>query len=193
MIKWQLRVGAGLPRHTPASFPMMIPFLEAPKHQNSSNKRSYRTPRSPSENHGKIYQSFREDKGDEIIWVPLIKNLSQPKKFCTNIYINRKKSHFPQMLRDSATSWGHRWRIKTFTAYRPACTSRRHSGRPFWEGKPLYLVRNWAAAPCCFWDFTVLTVPFHPTADTQYAPSAGAVTCTTCCAGCAFCFPVSSF
>lgn len=24
-----------------------------------------------------------------------------------------------------------------------------------------------------------LTVPFHPTADTQYAPSAGAVTCTT--------------
>lgn len=38
----------------------------------------------------------------------------------------------------------------------PACTSRRHSGRPFWERKPLYLVRNWAAAPCCFWDFTVL-------------------------------------
>lgn len=26
---------------------------------------------------------------------------------------------------------------------------------------------------------TYLTVPFHPTADTQYAPSAGAVTCTT--------------
>lgn len=24
-----------------------------------------------------------------------------------------------------------------------------------------------------------LTVPFHPTADTQYTPSAGAVTCTT--------------
>lgn len=23
------------------------------------------------------------------------------------------------MLRDSATSWGHRWRIKVFTAYRP--------------------------------------------------------------------------
>lgn len=124
----------------------------------------------------------------------------------------------------------------------PACTSRRHSGRPFWERKPLYLVRNWAAAPCCFWDFTVLqneeehlqnsrvwllvssqkkwlqfgislnampalssffflhenkhvylrtaeqykaevraylTIPFHPTADTQYTPSAGAVTCTT--------------
>lgn len=120
----------------------------------------------------------------------------------------------------------------------PACTSRRDSGRPFWERKPLYLVRNWAAAPCCFWDFTVLqneekclqnsriwslvssqkqlwhfskcnassepfflhentsmylrtaeqyvaevraylTVPFHPTADTQYTPSAGAVTCTT--------------
>lgn len=38
----------------------------------------------------------------------------------------------------------------------PACTSRRHSGWPFWERKPLYLVRNWAAAPCCFWDFTVL-------------------------------------
>lgn len=92
MIKWQLRVGAGLPRHTPVSFPMMIPFLEAPKHQNSSNKRSYRTPRSPSENHGKIYQSFREDKGDEIIWVPLIKNLSQPKKFCTNIYKPKKIS-----------------------------------------------------------------------------------------------------
>lgn len=23
------------------------------------------------------------------------------------------------MLKDLATSWGHRWRIKTFTAYRP--------------------------------------------------------------------------
>lgn len=123
----------------------------------------------------------------------------------------------------------------------PACTSRRHSGWPFWERKPLYLVRDWAAAPCCFWDFTVLqneekclqnsriwflvslqknllrfgislnampalssfflhenkgmylrtaeqyraevraylTIAFHPTTDTQYTPSAGAVTCTT--------------
>lgn len=31
----------------------------------------------------------------------------------------QKKSHIPQMLRDSATSWGHRWRIKAFTAHRP--------------------------------------------------------------------------
>lgn len=157
-------------------------------------KKSYRTPKNSSENHGKSHQSFREDKGNEIIWVPLINNLRQPKKYLyKHIYKQEKKSHIPQMLSDSATSWGHRRRIKAFTAYRSACTSRGHSGRPFWERKPLCLVEYWATAPCCFWDFTVLTVPFHPTADTQYTPSAGAVTCTTCCAGCAFCFPVSSF
>lgn len=82
-------------------------------------KKSYRTPKNSSENHGKSHQSFREDKGNEIIWVPLINNLRQPKKYLyKHIYKQEKKSHIPQMLSDSATSWGHRRRIKAFTAYR---------------------------------------------------------------------------
>lgn len=38
----------------------------------------------------------------------------------------------------------------------PACTSRRHSGRPFWERQPLCLMGYWAVASSCFWDFVVL-------------------------------------
>lgn len=47
---------------------------------------------SPNENHGKCHQSFRKDEEEKIIWVPLINNLSQPKK---NLYkhINKKKKN----------------------------------------------------------------------------------------------------
>lgn len=54
---------------------------------------------------------------EENIWLPLINNLRQPKGIRTNT--QTEKSHIPQMLRDSAASWWHRWRIKAFKTYRP--------------------------------------------------------------------------
>lgn len=89
LVKGKLNVGAGLPRHTSVfSFPTMILFLEVPK-QNSSKQKSYRRPRILSENHGKrffLFQSFREEEGEENIWLPLINNLRQATNICTNTH-----------------------------------------------------------------------------------------------------------
>lgn len=43
-----------------------------------------------------------------------------------------------------------------------------------YKNKTMYLKTSECMEPIAY-----LTVPFHPTADTQYAPSAGAVACTT--------------
>lgn len=127
-------------------------MISPSKHQNSSKQKSYSRPKNLSENHGQSYQSFREEERYKKIQLPLINNLRQPKNICTNTHIYIEKSHIPQALRDSATSRGHRWRIKAFTVHRPACTSRGHSGRPFRQGErqPLCLAGDRAAASARF-------------------------------------------
>lgn len=79
----------------------MILFLEVPKNRNSSKQKSYRRPRSLGETHGKSHQSFREEEGEENIWLPLINNLRQPKNICTNTHTNRKISYSTDVERFS--------------------------------------------------------------------------------------------
>lgn len=64
LIKWHLCVGAGFPSHTSVFFPMMVPFLEAPNHQNSSNSKKVRERQKiPVKIMGKVTRASGRIKG----------------------------------------------------------------------------------------------------------------------------------
>lgn len=159
LVKGKLHVGAGLPRHTSAfSFSTMILFLEVPKHQNSSKQKSYRRPRSLSENHEKSRQSFREEEGEENIWLPLINNLRQPKNICTNTHTNRKIS-YSEMLKRFSDLLGAQVEDKSLHSLQ-ACLRLEEA---LWEaflGKAAFLLGEQLG--CGFWSFLGLRCPHCP-------------------------------